>query len=215
MNCGDLEVRRAGPQTAPLHFAARRIQMRLALGVLGALWFANATPAFAQTIEEKAEICGACHGEKGIPQEKTTPIIWGQHVGFTYLTLRDYKSGARKNDLMQGIVADLEREEMLALAEYFAKKPWPRTNQPSASHATAREAETANISLGCTGCHQAAYMGEGTQPRLAGQQREYLANSMTEYRNGERTNNPGMTTLMKAMAESAIDALAQYLAGLR
>jgi cytochrome c553 len=169
----------------------------------------------AQTIEEKAEVCSACHGEKGIPQEKTTPIIWGQHVGFTYLTLRDYKSGARKNDIMQSIVEGLEREDFLALAEYFAKKPWPRTDQPSASHATAREAEIANISLGCTGCHQAAYIGEGTQPRLAGQQREYLANSMTEFRNGERTNNPGMTTLMKAMQESAIDALAQYLAGLR
>jgi glucose dehydrogenase len=54
----------------------------------------------AQTIEEKAQLCAACHGENGIPQEKTTPVIWGQYQGYLYLELRDYKSGARKNDIM-------------------------------------------------------------------------------------------------------------------
>ena len=185
------------------------------LSLLGVLVVSAATPASAQTIEEKAEICSACHGEKGIPQEKTTPIIWGQHVGYTYLTLRDYKSGARKNEVMQAIVEGLEREDFLALAEYFAKKPWPRNSQPSASKDAAHKAEMANIAVNCTGCHQASYIGEGTQPRLAGQQREYLATSMEEFRSGVRTNNPGMTTLMKATPEDAIAPLADYLAGLR
>ena len=174
-----------------------------------------AAPVSAQTIEEKAEVCTACHGDKGIPQQKEIPIIWGQHVGYTYLTLRDYKSGARKNDVMQSIVEGLEREDFLALAEYFAKKPWPRNDQPAANSAAVHKAETANIAVNCTGCHQAAYVGEGTQPRLAGQNREYLATSMLEFRNGVRTNNPGMTTLMKATSEEDINALADYLAGLR
>src|SRR5688572_21705989 len=115
MKCNDPNLRRAGPRTAPLPFGA----------VIGILCVMAAASVSAQTIEEKAEVCSACHGEKGIPQEKTTPIIWGQHVGFTYLTLRDYKSGARKNEIMQSIVEGLEREDFLALAEYFAKKPWP------------------------------------------------------------------------------------------
>jgi cytochrome c553 len=97
--------------------AMRKHAATALLGLLGVLVVSAATPASAQTIEEKAEICSACHGEKGIPQEKTTPIIWGQHVGYTYLTLRDYKSGARKNEIMQSIVEGLEREDLLALAE--------------------------------------------------------------------------------------------------
>ena len=52
----------------------------------------------ADSIEDKAQICAGCHGENGIPQEKTTPIIWGQNEGYLYIELRDFKSGARKND---------------------------------------------------------------------------------------------------------------------
>src|SRR5205807_8822517 len=58
-----------------------------------------AVPARAQTIEDKAQLCAACHGENGIPQQKTTPVIWGQHQGYTYLQLRDYKSGSRNNEI--------------------------------------------------------------------------------------------------------------------
>ena len=38
---------------------------------------------------------------------------------------------------------------------------------------------------------------------------------MLDFRSGVRTNNPGMTTLMKATSEEDINALADYLAGLR
>ena len=73
----------------------------------------------AQTIEEKAQLCAACHGENGIPQQKTTPVIWGQHQGYLYLQLRDYKSGARKNDIMTPLAQTLERDDMMALAQLF------------------------------------------------------------------------------------------------
>ena len=63
------------------------------IAILGTLLLPALSPA--QTIEEKAQLCAACHGENGIPQEKTTPVIWGQYQGYLYLELRDYKSGAR------------------------------------------------------------------------------------------------------------------------
>ena len=31
--------------------------------------------ARAQTLEERAQLCAACHGEDGIPQQKTMPVI--------------------------------------------------------------------------------------------------------------------------------------------
>ncbi len=67
--------------------------------------------ARADTLEEKAKMCGGCHGEDGIPQEKTTPVIWGQHQGYLYLNLRDYKRGDRKDDQMTPVVDLLERED--------------------------------------------------------------------------------------------------------
>jgi len=168
-------------------------------------------PCWAQSVEEKAQLCAACHGENGIPQQKGTPVIWGQYQGYLYLELRDYKSGARKNDIMSPLAQSLERDDMMALALYFSQKRWPDLQQQSAPPEVAARAVQANVSVGCTGCHQ----GEGTQPRLAGQTAEYLHQTMMDFRNRVRGNNPGMTDLMLATSEQDIAALAEYMAGLQ
>ena len=183
------------------------------LATVGSIALAPCAPA--QTIEEKAQICGACHGENGTPQQKTMPVIWGQQQGYLYLQLRDYKSGARKNDIMSPLAQSLERDDMMALALYFSQKPWPDLQQPPASADVAKRSVAANVSIGCTGCHQGEYQGAGTQPRLAGQTREYLQQSMLDFRTRARGNNPGMTDLMLATPVADIDALAQYMAGLQ
>jgi cytochrome c553 len=168
----------------------------------------------AQAIERKAQLCAACHGETGVPRQKTTPVIWGQQLGYLYVQLRDFKSGARKNDQMSPIAAPLERDDMMALAQYFSQKQWPELAQPRASAAVAAQALRATTSVVCTSCHQESYEGEGTQPGLAGQQKDYLAQTMLDFRNGTRGNNPGMSDLMKSITESDIAAIAEYLAGL-
>jgi cytochrome c553 len=170
--------------------------------------------AHAQAITEKAQLCTACHGDNGSPQQKTTPVIWGQYQGYLYLQLRDYKSGSRKNDIMSPIAQSLERDDMMALAQYFSQQKWPDLRQPRAPAAVAERASRVNIAVGCTGCHQGQYQGEGTQPRLAGQIKDYLAQTMIDFRNGGRANNPGMTDLMKVISEDDIAAMAEYLAGL-
>jgi cytochrome c553 len=168
----------------------------------------------AQPIDEKAALCAACHGENGVPQQPSTPIIWGQNQGYLYLQLRDYLRGARQNEQMSPLASALTREEMLALAEYFAQRPWPNLQQPSAPEAIAAQAIRANTSVGCTGCHLEQYQGASTVPRLAGQREDYLARTMTEFRSRTRGNNPGMSDLMMVTSEEQIAALARYLAGL-
>ena len=79
----------------------------------------------AQSIEDKAQVCAACHGDKGIPIATAIPVIWGQQLGYLYLQLRDFKSGARKNEQMSPISAPLQRDDLMALAQYFSEKPWP------------------------------------------------------------------------------------------
>jgi cytochrome c553 len=195
----------------------REIERRHARGILAALAAALAVlpgPAGAQTIEQKAQLCTACHGESGVPQQKNTPVMWGQQLGYLYLQLRDYKSGARKNDQMSAVAASLERDDMMGLAEYFSQKPWPGLGQPPASQAAAAQALRATSAVVCTSCHQEGYKGEGTQPRLAGQQKDYLAQTMLDFRDGKRANNPGMSDLMKSISESDIAVIAEYLAGM-
>ncbi len=173
-------------------------------------------PAFsqAQTVEEKAQLCSGCHGEAGVPVDKTIPIIWGQMEGYLYLQLRDFKKGARQNEIMSPIAAALERDDMRDLAAYFAAKPWPSLNQSAAPDDVARQAMTANMSVGCSGCHLDKFQGTGTTPRLANQSHEYLAKTLADFRSGARANNPGMTSLARAASASDIDALTAYLSGL-
>jgi len=185
--------------------------------VLAALLVAlSALPGVARaaTLEDNVQMCAGCHGENGVPQEKTTPVIWGQYQGYLYLQLRDYKRGDRKDDTMSPVVELLVREDLMPLAEYFSKKAWPALGQPAAPADAVARAQRANGSVGCTGCHQASYLGEGTQPRLAGQWKEYLLQSTLDFRTQKRGNNPGMSDLMKATSEEDLKALAEYLAGL-
>jgi cytochrome c553 len=185
--------------------------MRKTLAVAAVLMVA--TSARSQGIEQKAQICAACHGAKGVPIDKSYPVIWGQHAGYIFFELRDFKSGARKNPLMAPIVASLSHDDMMALATYFATKAWPDLGQKSASDADALVAERANGSIGCTGCHLGNYQGASTVPRLAGQNRDYLLKEMKDFRSGARGNNPGMTDLMKATPAAAFAPIANYLAG--
>jgi cytochrome c553 len=192
-----------------------RVSAACSLGTLVmAVILLAVTRARADNVETLAGVCVTCHGVAGLPIDPAIPVIWGQNEGYLYLQLRDMKRGARKVDAMAPIVDPLERSEMLALAAYFAAKPWPNLAQPGASDADTRRALQANTSIGCTGCHLAGYLAAGTVPRLAGQQRAYLAKTMADFRDGARGNNPGMTDLMKVAAPEDLAALASFLSGL-
>jgi cytochrome c553 len=164
---------------------------------------------------DKAALCATCHGEQGTPINHTTPVLWGQNEGYIYLQLRDFKSGARKNAIMNPIAAQLEKDDQLALAAYFSKQKWPNLQQPAAPNNVATKAQAAISSVGCIGCHLDHFQGDGTTARLAGQWQEYLQAQMMGFRDGSRGNNPGMSDLMNATSTDDIAALSHYLAGLQ
>ena len=185
------------------------------MAVLAILLAALPWGARAQSIEDKAQICTACHGDNGVPQQKEIPVIWGQQLGYLFIELRDFKSGARKNDLMSPIAQGLEQPDLLPLATYFSQKKWPDLQQPPAPADVAAQAQKVNAAVVCTSCHQEGFKGDSTQPRLAGQHHDYLLKTMTDFRTGARANNPGMTDLMKAVSAADIAAMATYLAALQ
>ena len=170
--------------------------------------------AYSESVEEKAEVCGACHGLKGVPEDKATPIIWGQNAGYLYLQFRDFQKGARTAEPMASVAKNVVKEDAVALAEYFSARPWPSTGAPAAPKADADIAKTAIKSVVCTSCHLEQFQGDSSVPRLAGQERDYLLKTMMDFRNRTRANNPGMSDLMNTVTPEQISAIASYLAGL-
>lgn len=182
--------------------------------VIAAALIASSAPALAESVEEKAALCDGCHGLKGVPNYPAAPIIWGQNAGYLYLQFRDFQKGARKDDRMTPIAQGLVKEDALALAEYFSAKPWPNNGAPEASKADRIIANTAIKSVVCTSCHLEQFQGDSSVPRLAGQERDYLLKTMTDFRNRTRANNPGMSDLMNTVTPEQTAAIANYLAGL-
>ena len=170
----------------------------------------------AQTIEDKALICEACHGGNGVPPEQSfpVPVIWGQNLGYLFFQLRDFKSGARKSEQMSVVVDPMDPKDFMPLAQYFSKKPWPNLDQPHPPADVAATAQRVNASVVCTSCHLEGFKGDSTQPRLAGQGKVYLQKTMIDFASGARGNNPGMSGFMKGLTPQEIAAMAAWLAGM-
>jgi cytochrome c553 len=181
--------------------------------LLAAALIAVSAAAQAETVEDKAVICGACHGLKGVPEDKSIPIIWGQNAGYLYLQFRDFQKGARKDERMSAVAQNVVKQDALALAQYFSEKPWPATGAPAASKASAEVATGAIKSVVCTSCHLDQFQGDSSVPRIAGQNHDYLLKTMMDFRNRTRANNPGMSDLMNTVTPEQVAALADYLAG--
>jgi cytochrome c553 len=175
--------------------------------------FASA-PAAAQDIAERLELCKTCHGEAGVPQEKVTPIIWGQSYYYLYVQLRDYKAGRRASEIMNPIAAEMTKEEMQALAKHFSQQTWPEIPDPATDEQVA-QARQAAVAGTCPECHLASYTGNNSDtPRVAGQQQPYLERTMLEFKNKVRLNAPAKGTLFGTFDDADLIALSHYLAGL-
>jgi cytochrome c553 len=186
----------------------------LALLALAPLLLPAAAGADA-ALDERIALCASCHGEDGKPIEPDYPIIWGQHYYYLYTQLKDYKSGLRANEIMQGIVADLTRDDMKALAQYFSEKPWPRLEVASPSEDDERRAASMASSAECSACHLGSFVGNSRVPRVSSQQPAYLARTFTEYKNKIRNNAPDKGSLFRTFDDADMAAMARYLAAIQ
>ncbi len=88
------------------------------------------------------------------------------------------------------------------------------TSMTTASAGDAAAAETKAKTL-CAACHGPAGISMNPLwPNLAGQQEQYLAKSMTGFRDGTRTD-PTMAPLAKTLTDAEIADLAAYYSGLK
>ena len=166
-------------------------------------------PAAAQDVNAMVQSCAGCHGQNGVPADpKGTPVIWGQTEAYIVKQLHNYKTGDRKNPLMEAIVKNIKVEDMRPIARYFAGKTWPE-NQAKNASAT----EPAGMTV-CKTCHQPNFQGALPGPRLAGLSYEYLIGQMQQFVDGRRTNNEDMPKVLHDISENDRQAMAHYLAAL-
>jgi cytochrome c553 len=95
-------------------FPGTNAQMRFcSLLSAAAMLVLLAGPANAadESVKEKAAQCTLCHGETGISQTENTPSLAGQPDLYLQWQLVFFRSGSRKNEIMQPMAEQLSNEE--------------------------------------------------------------------------------------------------------
>jgi cytochrome c553 len=160
----------------------------------------------------KMGMCNQCHGQAGNPVRPGIPVIWGQDEAYILKQLKDFRTKARDAELMTWASLTLHDDaEMAAAMSFFGKKTWPA---PRAAAAKGAATPRPNGMAVCEACHQLNFAGGPTGPRLAGQNFEYLVESMRKFADGERKNNPEMAQMMSTLMPAQREAMARYLSGL-
>lgn len=166
------------------------------------------------SVKDKLQTCFACHGEKGVSQISTNPVLAGQQFYYMYVQLKDFKSGLRESPIMSPIVKNMEKADLRLIAEYFSEQEWPKLDYK----ATANEATAGKkvVDAGqCPACHLGDFSGNSRNPRLANQHFDYLKSTMTAFKNKTRKNAQPMNSLFATFSEEEINAVAKYLSSVK
>lgn len=80
--------------------------------------------------KELSATCAACHGETGVSEIPSNPIIAGQYASYLEHALKAYRSGSRQNAIMAGFATQLSDADIADLAAYFSSQQGPLQTTP-------------------------------------------------------------------------------------
>lgn len=169
------------------------------------------------------QVCAGCHSVDGNSAVATNPKLAGLNAEYVNKQLTDFKSGARKNPIMSGMVATLTPQDMLNLAAYFsAQQSKPATSKDEALALQGQKIFRGGV-MGagvpaCASCHGPQGKGIPSQfPRLAGQHGDYVYTQLNAFRVEERSNDAAkmMRTIAAKLTDADMKAVASYIQGLR
>jgi cytochrome c553 len=169
--------------------------------------------------------CASCHGARGEGNPASNfPRIAGQGDGYLAKQLIAYADGSRVNPIMTPIAKAMNRQQIDAVALYYAalEAPSPSTAAAKAQDKMqARGRTLANIgdeSIGvqsCANCHGPGGIGEPPNyPYLASQYSGYLTTTLGEFKNGTRKTDSSqvMNVLAKRLSDDDVRAVSAYYA---
>lgn len=161
-----------------------------------------------QAAKAAAAGCGGCHGETGVSSTPGMPSLIGFEPKYFVAAVNAYKSGQRKNDMMQSVVGALSEETANEVALYYALQKPAKAQTPAAGDAAAGKA----AAVPCAGCHgDLGVSGSPATPSLAGQDAAYFVAALRAYKDGSRKDDT-MKGLASALDEQGMRDLAAYYA---
>ncbi len=192
----------------------------LAISVAASAW---AEGGNAEAGKTKSATCAACHGADGNSVNPEWPKLAGQHPSYIAKQLANFKEDARVNPSMSPMAKPLSEQDMADLAAYFSsqvKKPGEADQTKVAlGEQMYKGGNNATGVAACAACHGPTGTGNPASnfPSLSGQHATYIKNQLNAFRKGERANDAGkmMRNVAAKMTDAEIEAVAEYIAGLK
>jgi cytochrome c553 len=166
--------------------------------------------------------CIACHTVEGNTPDPTIPRNAGQSRFAIYKQLHDYKSGARRNDTMTPMVADLDDKGIADLAAYYGRLVRGAIDPERSGVFVGADIE--NIVLNgdiardlppCSACHGIRAGGPIETPTLTSQYAQYIEAQLKAFGNGQRHNDiyHRMRSVASKLTPSEMQLLGVYYSG--
>jgi cytochrome c553 len=199
------------------------VSLLLTMGVAGAANAAEPVKGDAAAGQAKTAICGACHNPDGTSLAPNFPKLAGQGQRYLEKQLHDIKSGKRTVLEMTGMLANFNDQDLADIAAYFAsQKGSVGAADPKLVERGRALFNGGDLEKGmpaCTGCHSPNGAGIALAgfPHLGGQHSQYVTKQLTDFREGNRTNDGDamtMRTIAGKLSNHDIEALASYIQGL-
>ena len=195
------------------------VSLLLTLGITGMAHAAGD----AKAGQAKAAVCGACHGPDGNSAAPNFPKLAGQGERYLLKQMKDIKAGNRTVLEMTGLLTNTSDQDMADIAAYFSsQKGSVGAADPKVvarGEALFRGGKLEQGMPACTDCHAPDGSGNAAAgfPHLGGQHAQYVAKQLTDFREGNRTND-GDSMVMRGIAAKLsnkdIEAVSSYIQGL-
>ena len=177
---------------------------------------AIASSGQAETIEERAAACFACHGEHGQSETENTPSLGAQQPPYALIQLFMFREKLRVFEPMNDMAKALTDDDLRAFSEYIGKLPKPNPPAEAGDPARIQRAQALAQQHRCNSCHNTDFSGKDNVPRLADQREDYLLKTMREYKDNSRHGyDATMAEVLQPVTSEQIADLAYYLARLR
>lgn len=177
----------------------------------------------AEAGQGKVIVCGACHSPDGNSAVPSFPKLAGQGERYLLKQLYDIKTGARPIVEMTGLLDNMSDQDLKDISAYYAsQKMTVGAADPKLAARGAELFRGGKLEEGmpaCLGCHgpNGAGLAAAGYPKLGGQHAAYIAKQLTDFREGNRTND-GDSMIMRSIAAKLsnkdMEAVASYIQGL-
>ena len=175
-----------------------------------------ASSASAESVQERAATCFACHGEHGQSQTDNTPSLGGQQAPYALIQLFMFREKLRTFEPMNDIAKPLSDDDLRTFSDFIATLPKPPPPADAPDPARMQRAQALIAQNHCNSCHRPDFSGGDNVPRIADQREDYLAKTLAEYKNNSRHGYDGtMADVMGAVTPEQIADLAYFLARVR